>query len=621
MAYEKTPRTPESNAEATPAASPKQHSGKLPAPSVPPKRATKRTMKAAETIMEVLTREGTEHFFGHPGGATLPMYDALYHFPNIRHYLVRHEQIGVHAASGFARATGKPGVCTGTSGPGATNLITGLTDAMLDSTPIVTLTGQVVTTWIGKDGFQEADITGMTIPATKHNWLVHNENEVASTVYEAFKLAMHGRQGPVLVDVPRDVFQRPVEFDAGDLVAKHSYRAPSKPSPHALEAAAEAIVRAERPIIYVGGGAISSNCSAELLAFCEKLGAPVATTLMGKGAFPETHELSVGMLGMHGTATANYTMHDSDLIVALGARFDDRVTLKLETFAPKAKVVHVEIDPAEVNKNRVANYPLHGDLRVVLQELTPLVARKLQHRTADHLVAWWRQVSDWRTKHPLVYHQGANVILPQFAIDTLYKLTREQQPIVTTDVGQHQMWTAQFFKFDKPRKFITSGGLGTMGYGMPAAMGAQVGCPETLTLCISGDGSFMQCVQTLMTASENKIPIKVFVMNNHHLGMVRQWQELFYEERYKSVHMPNQNIAKIAEAFGCVGLEARNPDEMERVFKQALAVSDKPVVVDVHCDREENCYPMWPSGTGIEGMIIDDPRYAEQRAAKQGAQQ
>lgn len=607
MAYEKTSRTADSRAEASTDAA----SAQLAKPSAAPKRAAKKTMKAAETIMEVLTREGTEHFFGHPGGATLPMYDALYHYPNIRHYLVRHEQIGVHAASGYARATGKPGVCTGTSGPGATNLITGLTDAMLDSTPIVTLTGQVVTTWIGKDGFQEADITGMTIPATKHNWLVHNEHEVASTVYEAFKLAMHGRQGPVLVDVPRDVFQRPVEFDAGDLVAKHSYRASSKPNPQALEAAAEAIAQAKRPIVYVGGGAISSNCSAELLVFCEKLGAPVATTLMGKGAFPETHEFSVGMLGMHGTACANYTMHDSDLIIALGARFDDRVTLKLETFAPRAKVVHVEIDPAEVNKNRKADYPLHGDLKVVLQELMPLVARKLQDRAADYLAAWWKQVAEWRTKYPLVYHQGADTILPQFAIDTLYKLTRDRQPIVTTDVGQHQMWTAQFFKFDKPRKFITSGGLGTMGYGMPAAMGAQVGRPDDLTLCVSGDGSFMQCVQTLMTASENNIPIKVFVMNNNHLGMVRQWQELFYEERYKSVHMPNQNIAKIAEAFGCVGLEAKRPDDVERVFQQALAVTNKPVVVDVFCDREENCYPMWPSGTSIDAMIIDNPKYAK----------
>jgi acetolactate synthase-1/2/3 large subunit len=571
-------------------------------------KVPKRTMKAAQALIEVMIKEGTEHFFGHPGGATLPMYDALYHYPQIKHYLVRHEQIGVHAASGYARATGRPGVCTGTSGPGATNLLTGLTDAMLDSTPVVTFTGQVVTTWIGKDGFQEADITGMSIPATKHNWLVHNEHEVASTAYEAFKLAMHGRQGPVLVDVPRDVFQREVEFDPSDLVAKHSYRAPSRPSRESLQAAAAAIAQAERPIVYIGGGAISSNCSPELFAFCTKLGAPVATTLMGKGAFPETHELSIGMLGMHGTATANFTMHESDLIIALGARFDDRVTLKLDAFAPYAKVIHVEIDPAEINKNRKADYPIHGDLKVVLQELTPLVAQPEPTRFS----AWWSKVNKWRKQYPLVYHQGADVILPQFAIDTLYKLTRDQHPIVTTDVGQHQMWTAQFFKFEKPRKFITSGGLGTMGYGMPAAMGAQVGCPDTLTLCISGDGSFMQCVQTLMTASEHNIPIKVFVINNNHLGMVRQWQELFYEERYKSVHMPNQDLAKIAEAFGCVGLRATTPDDMESVFRQALAVENKPVVVDIFCSPDENCYPMWPSNTGIESMIIHDPKYTNQ---------
>ncbi len=604
MAYEQSKSTSTASASADPALPP---NAKKPAPVRPAR--VKRRMKAAQALMEVLVREGTTHFFGHPGGATLPMYDALYDFPQIKHYLVRHEQIGVHAASGYARVTGRPGVCTGTSGPGATNLVTGLTDAIMDSTPIVTITGQVASNWIGKDGFQEADITGMTIPVTKHNWLVQNEHNVASTVHEAFKLAMHGRQGPVLVDIPRDVFQREVEFDAEDLVSKHSYRAPSKPTVQALAAAAEAISNAKRPILYVGGGAISSNASKELFEFATKLGAPVAMTLMGKGAFPETHELAVGMLGMHGTACANYTMHNSDLIIALGARFDDRVTLKLDTFAPYAKVVHVEVDPAEVNKNRTADFPLHGDLNVVLQELTPLVRR-------PDTEAWWKQVSEWRQKHPLVYHQGDGAILPQFAIDTLYKMTKHRNPVVTTDVGQHQMWTAQFFKFDQPRKFITSGGLGTMGYGMPAAMGAQCGAPNDLVMCISGDGSFMQCVQTLMTASENNLPIKVFVMNNNHLGMVRQWQELFYQERYKSVHMPNQDLAKIAEAFGCVGMQARTPDEMERVFEKALAIENKPCVVDVFCDQEENCYPMWPSGTAIDAMIIDDPRYAKKLRMK-----
>lgn len=561
-----------------------------------------RSMKAAQALMEVLVKEGTTDFFGHPGGATLPMYDALYDYPGIKHYLVRHEQIGVHAASGFARATGKPGVCTGTSGPGATNLITGLTDAMLDSTPIIALTGQVVTTWIGKDGFQEADITGMTIPATKHNWLVHNEHDVASTVHEAFKLAMSGRQGPVLVDIPRDVFQREVQFDPTDLVTKHSYRASSKPQPEALLKAAEAIRQSHRPIVYVGGGAISSNASKELYDFAVKIGAPVTMTLMGKGAFPESHPLCVGMPGMHGSVAANYSMHHSDLIIALGARFDDRVTLKLESFAPNAKVVHVEIDPAEINKNRRADYPLHGDLKTVLTELTALVERPDTEQ-------WWKQVNEWKNLYPFTYYQGSDTILPQFAIDTIYQLTKDQHPIVTTDVGQHQMWAAQFFKFEHPRKFITSGGLGTMGYGIPAAMGAQCGCPDTPTLCISGDGSFMQCVQTLITASENNIPIKVFVVNNRYLGMVRQWQQLFYQERYKSVLMQGQDLAKIAEAFGCVGLRATRPEHVEKIVKQALAIEHKPVVVDIHCDQEENCYPMWPSGMSIESMRIHDPRY------------
>ncbi len=563
-----------------------------------------RRIRAANALVESLKREGVTHIFGMPGGASLPIYDAFYDFPEIKHLLMRHEQSAIHAAAGFARASGRAGFCTATSGPGATNLVTGLADAILDSTPVVAVTGQIVTTWIGKDGFQEADIIGITLPVTKHNWLVMNADEISATIHDAFYTATRGRQGPVLVDIPRDVLQKEIDFDADALFPTPRYQPPRHADMQMLARAADAIGKSKRPLLYVGGGAISSDAWREVRTLAEKTRVPVTTTLMGKGAFPESHPQSVGMLGMHGTAYANYAMHETDLIIAVGARFDDRVTGKLAAFAPHAKVIHIDVDAAEIHKNRKADFPLLGDAKTVLADLIPLVA-------APETEAWWKQINEWRAKYPLRHHQAGDVIKPQFAIDVLYQMTKAQNPIVTVDVGQHQMWAAQFFKSEEPRTFITSGGLGTMGYSLPAALGAQCARPDRLVLGICGDGCFQMTMQALITAVEEKMPLKIFIINNGSLGMVRQWQELFYKERYHSVHLTNPDFAQVAKAFGAVGLSVSRSAEIEAVYRRALAVKDGPVVVDVHCDPTENCFPMIPSGTTIHDMVIEDPRYGE----------
>ncbi|MDL2717845.1 MAG: biosynthetic-type acetolactate synthase large subunit [Acidobacteriota bacterium] len=556
-------------------------------------------VRAADALAAELVAQGVTHIFGHPGGASLPLYDALLSAP-ITHLLMRHEQCAAHAAQGYARATGRPGVCLATSGPGATNLITGLADAMLDSTPVVALTAQVATPLLGRDGFQEADILGMTAPVTKHNWLVLEPQELPGTVREAFRLASAGRPGPVLVDVPRDVLQAEIDWEEGSFTAALPRRADAA----CLRRAAFAISNAKRPILYVGGGAISSGASQEVRRLAKKARIPVTTTLMGKGAYPETDALSLGMLGMHGTAYANWAMNGSDLIIAVGARFDDRITGKLATFAPHAKVVHIDIDEVEIGKIRKADFPLHGDARVVLQQLLPLVGAP---DTAD----WWKEIEAWKAEAPLRYRQEGDVILPQFAIDSLWKLTRDLRPIVTTDVGQHQMWAAQFWKSDEPGTFITSGGLGTMGFGLPAALGAQCGRPDRLVINLNGDGSFQQTMQTLATAVEARLPLKIIVLDNQGLGMVRQWQDLFYDRRFFSVALRNPDFAKLAEAFGAAGFTARRPDELEGVYRQALAVTDRPALVHVHTEPTENCFPMWPAGQSIDTMVVEDPKYGK----------
>ncbi|MEO8584808.1 MAG: biosynthetic-type acetolactate synthase large subunit [Acidobacteriota bacterium] len=556
-------------------------------------------VRAANALAAELVAQGVTHIFGHPGGASLPLYDALLSAP-ITHLLMRHEQCAAHAAQGYARATGQPGVCLATSGPGATNLITGLADAMLDSTPVVAITAQVATPLLGRDGFQEADILGMTAPVTKHNWLVLEPQELPGTLREAFRLASAGRPGPVLVDVPRDVLQAEIEWEEGLGAAGLPRRADAT----GLRRAAFAISNAKRPILYVGGGVISSGASQEVRRLAKKARIPVTTTLMGKGAYPETDALSVGMLGMHGTAYANWAMNGSDLIIAVGARFDDRITGKLATFAPHAKVVHIDIDDVEIGKIRKADFPLHGDARVVLQQLLPLVGAP---DTAD----WWKEIEAWKAEAPLRYRQEGDVILPQFAIESLWRMTKDLRPIVTTDVGQHQMWAAQFWKCDEPGTFITSGGLGTMGFGLPAALGAQCGRPDRLVINLNGDGSFQQTMQTLATAVEARLPLKIIVLDNQGLGMVRQWQDLFYDRRFFSVALRNPDFAKLAEAFGAAGFTARRPDELEGVYRQALAVTDRPALVHVHTEPTENCFPMWPAGQSIDTMVVEDPRYAK----------
>ncbi|HKC25791.1 MAG TPA: biosynthetic-type acetolactate synthase large subunit [Thermoanaerobaculia bacterium] len=556
--------------------------------------------RVADALAEELVRLGVTHLFGHPGGAALPLYDALSTTPGLTHVLMRHEQGAAHAAEGYARATGRVGVCLATSGPGATNLITGLADAYMDSTPIVAITAQVATHLIGRDGFQEADVLGLTQPVTKHNWIVKEPRDVVPTIRRAFALARSGRPGPVLVDIPRDTLQAPAL--PSDDPREPSPR-PPRPAPGELRRAADAISRSRRPVLYAGGGVIASDASEELRCLAHETRIPVTTTLMAKGVYPETDPLSLGMLGMHGTAYANHAMNESDLIVAVGARFDDRITGKLSAFAPHARVIHVDVDEAEIHKNRRADFPLLGDAADVLRDLIPLV-------TPPDVGAWLRTIAEWKARWPLRF-RVSETILPQLAIDRLWRITRGLRPVLTTDVGQHQMWAAQLFLCDEPRSFITSGGLGTMGYGLPAALGAQCGLPGRLVVNLNGDGSFQQTMQTLISAAEARLPIKVVVLDNGGLGMVRQWQELFYEERFFSVELKNPDFARVAEALGAVGLSARRPDELDDVYRRALEVKDRPVVVDVHCDPRENCYPMWPAGQAIDSLVAADPRHAK----------
>jgi len=568
----------------------------------------KEKMTGARALVRCLEAEGVEYVFGIPGGAILPIYDALFDSKKVKHVLVRHEQVGAHAAEGFAHATGKVGVCFGTSGPGATNLVTGIADAYMDSVPMVAITGNVSSSLIGTDAFQEADITGITMPITKHNWLVTDVNELPRIVKEAFYVARTGRPGPVLVDIPKDVQNAELEFEYPESVNIPGYHPPVREEPRLKDAAA-LLRSSSRPVVYLGGGVRTSDAYAEVKEFCEFLDAPVVTTVHGKGALPETHPLSLAMFGMHGARFANYTVQNSDLIVALGARFDDRVTGKLATFAPEAKIVHLDVDPAEISKLVTATVPLVGDLKLLLPQLTKEARKAFEQHGRPDISAWKAKVADWKAKYPLRYRQeGQKHILPQWAVEVIWRKTGGKA-IVTTGVGEHQMFAAQFWKTSSPRQFITSGGLGTMGYCLPAAIGAQLGRPDALVVGIDGDGSFQMTLQDLATAVDLKLPIKIFILNNLFLGMVRQWQELFYDNRFAETPLSDRpDLVKLAEAYGALGLRARTPDELEGVVDQALAHKDGPVIVDIRVRRQEKVFPMVPAGAPLNDMI-DAPEH------------
>lgn len=550
-------------------------------------------MTGAQAVLESLKREGVEVVFGLPGGVLLPLYDAIYQ-SDINHILVRHEQGAAHMADGYARATGKVGVCIATSGPGATNLVTGIANAYMDSVPMVAITGQVNTWLIGKDAFQEADITGITLPITKHNYLLRSAKDITRVFREAFYIARTGRPGPVLIDLPRDVTVDEVEFTWPE-VDLPGYRPSFKAHEMQIKKAAKALMEAERPVIYVGGGVKYADAHRELIELAVKINAPVTTTLMGVGCFPEDHPLSLGMLGMHGTKYANYAIQESDLILAIGARFDDRVTGKISSFAPRAKIVHIDVDPAEVGKNVRVDIPVVGDAKNALQGLIKEVRAKGRS-------VWNEKTEGWKKDYPLRYIPDMNIIKPQYVIEKLCEIAPDA--IITTEVGQNQMWAAQFFVHKDPQKFISSGGLGTMGYGFPAAIGAKMGRPECDVIDVAGDGSFLMNSQELATAVVNEIPVKVAVLNNGCLGMVRQWQELFFEKRYSATILgrTSPDFVKLAEAYGAVGLRATKPSEVEPVIRAAMA-TDRPVVMDFIVSPAEKVSPMVPAGATLSEIL------------------
>lgn len=551
-------------------------------------------LTGAEIIIKALEKEGVDVVFGYPGGAVIPLYDKLYD-SSIRHILVRHEQAAAHAADGYARATGKTGVVFATSGPGATNLVTGIATAYMDSIPLVAFTGQVALPAIGRDSFQEADITGITLPIVKHSYLVRDVEQLAPTIRAAFHLAGTGRCGPVLIDLPKDVTTAQTDFSYPSEVSFKGYHLPNNCKAAQIYKAAKCIGLARKPVIYAGGGVIAAGAAGELRELAEACRIPVTTTLMGKGAFPEDHPLSLGMLGMHGTVYANYAVSHSDLIIACGARFDDRVTGKLDTFAPQAKVIHIDIDPAEIGKNIRVHHPLNGDVKRVLSELIP----RLEVPQTDE---WLQQIDRWKEENPLTYRQDGDLIRPQYVIEKLWELTKGEA-IITTEVGQHQMWAAQYYRTLKPRSFISSGGLGTMGFGLPAAVGVQVGCPDALVIDISGDGSFQMNMQELATIVQFNLPVKIVILNNGYLGMVRQWQELFHNKRYSQTELiPVPDFIKLAEAYGIAGYRAQSPEEVEQVLEQALA-HPGPAIMDFVVDRYENVYPMVPPGGSLMKMM------------------
>jgi acetolactate synthase I/II/III large subunit len=558
----------------------------------------------AQSLIASLERVGCEVVFGIPGGTILPAYDPLLDSP-IRHILMRHEQGAGHAAEGYAHVTRKVGVCFATSGPGATNLVTPLTDAFMDSIPMVAITGQVPRAVIGNDAFQEADITGITMPVTKHSYKVMDPEEIPTAIAEAFHIASTGRPGPVVVDLPKDVLTSPTGFDFPESINLPGYRPTTRPNRRQISAAAELVRNARRPVLYVGGGVLKAGAAEELLVLAEAVGAPVVTTLMARGAFPDSHPLCLGMPGMHGNYAAVTAMQRSDLLINLGARFDDRVTGRLDGFAPEAKVIHADIDPAEIGKNRRADVPIVGDARSVVTELAKAVLEDNSVHGRVDLAAWRAEVARWSRDYPLRYEQSDDgPIKPQFVIERFAEQTNGDA-IVATGVGQHQMWASQLMRVDKPYSWVTSGGLGTMGFAVPAAFGAKVGRPEARVVAIDGDGCFQMTAQELATATLERVPFTVAILNNSNLGMVRQWQELFYDERYSQVHLPQvPDYVLLAEAYGAVGLRATSVEDVDNVIDKAMTVDDRPCVIDFRVDAGEMCFPMVPAGATNDEIIV-----------------
>ncbi|RHH20744.1 biosynthetic-type acetolactate synthase large subunit [Desulfovibrio legallii] len=557
----------------------------------------------AQILLESMKREGVDVLFGYPGGAVIDIYDELPRHPELHHVLVRHEQGAVHAADGYARASGKAGVCLVTSGPGATNTVTGIATAYADSIPLVVFTGQVPTQLIGNDAFQEVDIVGITRPCTKHNFLVKDVRKLAKTIRQAFFLARSGRPGPVLVDLPKDVMQARTEFVWPDAVSMRSYNPTYKPNLNQLRRTVEELAQAERPVILAGGGVIMANAGQALTALARKLQIPVTCTLMGLGSFPATDPLWLGMVGMHGTYAANLAINNADVLMCVGARFDDRVTGKLAAFAPKARIVHIDIDPTSIRKNVEVEVPVVGDCRLALEGIAEICDAKQQDRDwAGQHAAWLAAVAQWKESKPLGYQKNGH-LKPQEVIETLYDLTGGEA-IITTEVGQHQMWVAQFYTFTKPRTLLTSGGLGTMGYGFPAAVGAQFAFPQKKVITVAGDASLQMNIQELATVVANKLPIKVIILNNRYLGMVRQWQDLFYNQNYSSTNMAAQpDFVKLAEAYGAEGYRITSAADLRPVLEKALGTPN-PAFIDVVVEREENVYPIVPAGAALDEMLL-----------------
>lgn len=569
--------------------------------------ADTQTLSGAEIVVRALLDQGVEVLFGYPGGAVLPIYDALFAEPRLQHVLVRHEQGATHAAEGYARSTGKCGVVLVTSGPGATNAVTGIVDALMDSIPMIVITGQVATHLIGTDAFQECDTIGITRPCTKHNYLVKDVADLPRIIHEAFHIATSGRPGPVVIDIPKDVqFAKGVYQGPAEVKHSHNYSPRVKGDAGRIAEAAMMIAKARRPILYTGGGVINAGPRAsELLReLAELTGAPVTSTLMGLGAFPAANPQWLGMVGMHGSFEANNAMHDCDVMVAVGARFDDRVTGRLDAFAPTSRKIHIDIDASSIGKNVRADIGIVGDAASVLEDLIAVWKQRKLKMDQQAMADWWKEVEAWRARDSFRYRPDAKLIKPQHAIQRLYELTQDRDVYVTTEVGQHQMWAAQFYHFQEPNRWMTSGGLGTMGYGLPAAVGVQMAHPKSLVIDIAGDASVLMTMQEMSTAVQYELPIKIFILNNEWMGMVRQWQQLLHGERYShsySASLPD--FVKLAEAYGCVGLRAEHPDELDDAIREMISV-DRPVIFDCRVTKEENCFPMIPSGKAHNEMIM-----------------